>query len=58
MINLLIDTSDKDVSIGIIKDNKILAQRKESIPNKHSVYTTSYIKQVLDESILKPNDID
>jgi len=58
MINLFIDTSDKDVSIGIIKENKILAQRKESIPNKHSVYTTSYIQQVLDESKLKAENID
>lgn len=58
MINLFIDTSDKDVSIGIIKEDKILAHKKERIPNKHSVYTTSYVKQVLDECKLTPNDID
>ena len=58
MINLFIDTSDKDVSIGIIKGNKILAQKQESIPNKHSVYTTSYINQVLEEANLTPNNID
>lgn len=58
MINLFIDTSDKDVSIGIIKEDKILAQRKERIPNKHSVYTTSYVKQVLNECNLNPDSID
>lgn len=58
MINLFIDTSDKDVSIGIIKDNKIINQIKESLPNQHSIYTTSYIKQVLDKSKLLPTDID
>ena len=58
MINLFIDTSDKDVSIGIIKENQILAQKQESIPNQHSIYTTSYIKQVLDQASLKPEDID
>lgn len=58
MINLFIDTSNKDVSIGIIKENAILVQKKESIPNQHSIYTTSYIKQVLDKSNLKPIDID
>lgn len=58
MINLFIDTSDKDVSIGIIKDNQILAQKQESIPSSHSIYTTSYIKQVLDESCLLPENID
>jgi len=52
MTYLFIDTSDKDVSIGIIKDGIILSQKTESIPNKHSVYTTSYLKQVLDNAIV------
>jgi len=58
MTYLFIDTSDKDVSIGIIKDGIILSQKTESIPNKHSVYTTSYLKQVLDNANITPENID
>ncbi len=58
MTNLFIDTSNQDVSIGIIKDNQILAQKQENIPNSHSIYTTSYIKQVLDSAKLNPEEID
>ena len=58
MINLYIDTSSKDVSIAIIKDNQIISKRFESIPNEHSVYTVSYVDEVLKEANLKPNDID
>lgn len=58
MTSLFIDTSDKDVSIGIIKDNIILAQKQESIPNKHSIYTTSYIDELLKKTNLLANDID
>jgi tRNA threonylcarbamoyladenosine biosynthesis protein TsaB len=58
MINLFIDTSDKDVSIGIIKDNILINKVTESIPNSHSIYTTYFIKELLDSSKLQPNDID
>ena len=58
MINLFIDTSDKDVSIGIIKDNILINKVTESIPNSHSIYTTYFINELLDASKLQPNDID
>ena len=58
MIYLFIDTSDVDVSIGVIKDSKILSYKSESVPNKHSVYTTSYLKDMLDEADVSPEDVD
>ena len=58
MVYLFIDTSDIDVSIGIIKDNKILSYKSESVPNKHSIYTTSYLKEVLDNAKIDTNEVD
>lgn len=58
MISLFIDTSSSDVSIAIIKDNIELSLITKNIPNKHSVYTTSFIDEALREANLKPNDID
>ena len=58
MISLFIDTSTKNVSISIIKDNKILSLISKDIPNMHSKYTTKYIKDCLDEAKLDANDVD
>ena len=58
MICLFIDTSSIDVSIAIIKANKIISSITKSIPNEHSIYTTQFIDDVLKESNLVPNDID
>ena len=58
MISLFIDTSLENVSISIIKDNKILSLISKDIPNEHSIYTTSFIKDVLDETNILPTDID
>ena len=58
MINLFIDTSMVNVSISIVKDNKILSIIQEEIPNEHSKYATSYVKRVIDEAGIDANDID
>ena len=58
MISLFIDTSLVNVSISIVKDNEILAIIQKDIPNMHSVYTTKFIKDVLDEARIDANDID
>lgn len=58
MIVLFIDTSSTDVSIALIKDNRILSNITKSIPNQHSIYTTSYIKEVLTVANLEAKDID
>ena len=58
MISLFIDTSMVNVSISIVKDNKILSIIQEEIPNEHSKYATSYVKKVIDDAGLDANDID
>jgi tRNA threonylcarbamoyl adenosine modification protein YeaZ len=58
MISLWIDTSGQDVSIGLVKDNKILSYINKCTPNQHSIYTTSYLHQVLDEAKIKPDNVD
>ena len=58
MISLFIDTSLVNVSISIIKDNKILSLIEKSIPNMHSAYTTKYIKDALDMAGIDANDVD
>ena len=58
MITLFIDTSSTDVSIAILKEEKILARKIESLPNKHSVYTVSFINQVLKEAKYTPQEVE
>ena len=58
MISLFIDTSFSNVSISIIKDNKILSLIEKDIPNMHSVYTTKFVKDALDEAGIDANEID
>ena len=58
MITLFIDTSGANVSIAIIRDNKILSAIQKEIPNMHSKYTTKFIKDCLDEAGIDANDID
>lgn len=58
MIRLFIDTSNMDVSTSCFKDHICLSAIHETIPNMHSVYAVPYVKKVLDDSFLKPNDVD
>lgn len=58
MKTLFIDTSNKDVSIATLKDHKMLSLKQDNIFNKHSVYTIPYIKEVLEKSNIKSNEID
>ena len=58
MISLFIDTSTVNVSISIIRDNKILSLISKDIPNMHSKYTTKYIKDCLDQAKIDANDVD
>lgn len=57
MITLFIDTSSADVSIAILKDDNVLYQKTECIPNKHSVYTVSYIEEVIKKCGISPKDV-
>lgn len=58
MISLFIDTSLDYVRAALIKDQELLTFKEGNIPNMHSVYATSYIKQVLDEASIDANNID
>ena len=58
MITLFIDTSAKDVSIALLKDNKIVNKIVKSIPNEHSKYAISYLEEVLKKSNVKPNEVN
>lgn len=58
MISLFIDTSLKDVSIGLVKDDKLLSVVKNSTPNEHSVYATKLLEDVLRTSNIKPNEVN
>lgn len=58
MISLFIDTSLEDVSIALIKDEKILSKINKNIPGKHSIYVTQYVDDILKESNLSPKDVD
>jgi len=58
MISLFIDTSLDYVRAGLVDNNKVLAFKEGNMPNMHSVYATSYIKQVLDEAGIDANNID
>lgn len=58
MISLFIDTSLENVSICIVRDNKILSEITKSIPNMHSIYVTKFVKDALDEANIDANNID
>lgn len=58
MITLLIDTSTEDVSIAILKGNKIISNITKSIPNQHSIYTVEMISNSLKKGRITPQDIE
>ena len=57
MISLFIDTSLSDVSIALLKDEKLLSLINNNIPGEHSVYVTKYIEDILKENNILPNQI-
>jgi universal bacterial protein yeaZ len=58
MISLFIDTSLLNVSISVVKDGHTLSLISKSVPNMHSIYTTSFLKQALDDAKISPKEID
>lgn len=58
MISLFIDTSGTNVYIAIVSNDKVLASKEASIPGGHSKYTTSFIKNCLDEALIDANDVN
>lgn len=57
MITLFIDTSSFDVSIAVLRNNKLLNLINKHIPNEHSKYSVSYIDEVLKKSNINPKDV-
>lgn len=58
MISLFLDTSLEDVSIALVKDHKLISSITKTTPNEHSIYTVSYLKKILAEANLLPQEID
>ncbi|WP_278372322.1 tRNA (adenosine(37)-N6)-threonylcarbamoyltransferase complex dimerization subunit type 1 TsaB [Segatella bryantii] len=58
MITLFIDTSSSDVSIAILRGDDLVYSITKSIPNKHSIYTVSFIEEAISKSNLEPKDIN
>lgn len=58
MISLFIDTSLLNVSISVVKDGHTLSLISKSVPNMHSIYTTSFLKHALDDAKISPKEID
>lgn len=57
MISLFIDTSLSDVSIALIKNSILLSHIRNNVPKEHSVYTTKYIEDILNENNLNSDDV-
>lgn len=58
MITLFIDTSNDDLIVSVLKDNKIINKLEKHCKNEHSIYTVSYIDELLKSCNLLPNDVD
>ena len=58
MISLFIDTSLSDVSIALLKNNKILSLIHNNIPEEHSIYVTKYIEEILNKNKIKAKDVN
>ncbi len=58
MISLFIDTCLSDVSISLLKNNKILSYISNNIPGEHSIYVTKYIENILKENKIDPKEVN
>ena len=58
MISLFIDTSLSDVSISLLKEEKIMSTIHNNIPGEHSIYVTKYIEDILKTNNILPNEVN
>lgn len=58
MRSLFIDTSNSDVSIGLLENGKLKKEVIRNTFNEHSKYAVSIIDEVISEDGLSPSDID
>ena len=53
-----IDTSSSYLYTGIVRDNKLLCERKEDLGKNLSVYTVNIVNDMFNEVNIKPSDIN
>ena len=53
-----IDTTSSYLYTGIIKDNKLISERKKDLGKNLSVYTTLEVSNMFNEVNIKPDEID
>lgn len=58
MTILLLETATQICSVAIEHDGAIIAERNSDEPNVHSSKLAVFINEILDQSGLKPNDLD
>ncbi|MDO5568526.1 MAG: tRNA (adenosine(37)-N6)-threonylcarbamoyltransferase complex dimerization subunit type 1 TsaB [bacterium] len=58
MITIFIDTSNQDVSIALIKGDKVIDKLTEDTNNKHSKILIPYIKDMLTKNNIEPKNIN
>lgn len=58
MISLFIDTSLSDVSIALVREEKLLSCIHNNIPGEHSIYVSKYIEDILAENNLSADNVD
>ena len=53
-----IDTTSSYLYTGIVKDNKLINEKKENLGKDLSVYTVTYVSKMFNDVDIKPKDID
>lgn len=58
MISLFIDTSSSDVCVSVLRDGVVLAEICKNIPGEHSIYTTSFLDEVIKKAGIERDSVD
>ena len=53
-----IDTTSSYLYTGIVKDNQLIASRKENLGKELSIYTVNIVSDMFNEVNIKPGMID
>lgn len=54
---LFISTYDELITIGLLKDDKLIMKKEKNSNREHSIYTVPLIDEILKENNLKPKDL-
>ncbi len=58
MISLFFDTSSKNLTVYLVKDNNILYEKELETTNDHSKYLVPFIDEALKNNNIEPKDIN